>query len=185
MQTVLQTVLDTLNCELRGEKCAIALVFLIIRGCDLESGSVREVCSHLRPYTILLLYVEWEQTFAYHLPLVCEPLAHCVFRLLYHNCTCMKMVAHVKIVNALQVRFTPHYRSCVQCIIEAQLQKIKHTIADIKTLDSATATAEERLSVVRASIRSYQQSNRGVSLLIQVSQSLAFLLSFVRSVSLI
>ena len=40
----------------------------------------------------------------------------------------------------------------IQEVIEEQLKKLRITLADIKTLDSAATTAEQRLSAVRASM---------------------------------
>ena len=37
------------------------------------------------------------------------------------------------------------------------MKKIVSTLEDIKTLDSATATASDRLSEIRASIRAHEQ----------------------------
>ncbi|ELU02859.1 hypothetical protein CAPTEDRAFT_226894 [Capitella teleta] len=47
----------------------------------------------------------------------------------------------------------PKQTRCIQCILEEQLRKVQLTLADINTLDRATISAEDRLSVVRASIR--------------------------------
>ncbi len=42
---------------------------------------------------------------------------------------------------------------CLESIIGEQLKKIRHSLADILTLDTAAASATDRLSVVRASMR--------------------------------
>ena len=42
---------------------------------------------------------------------------------------------------------------CVEKILHEQLRKLKTALQDINTLESAEQTANERLSVVRASMR--------------------------------
>ncbi|XP_041367346.1 unconventional myosin-IXAa-like isoform X3 [Gigantopelta aegis] len=47
----------------------------------------------------------------------------------------------------------PRQTGCMECILNEQIEKIKSTLADINTLESAEKTASARLSFVRASIR--------------------------------
>ena len=42
---------------------------------------------------------------------------------------------------------------CIQTLIEEQLKKIRSTLADITTLDTATLSAEDHLNTLRASKR--------------------------------
>ncbi|CAH1796283.1 unnamed protein product [Owenia fusiformis] len=47
----------------------------------------------------------------------------------------------------------PKQTRCVQAIIEGRLSNLESTLEDIKTLETASATASDRLTFVRASIR--------------------------------
>ncbi|KAK2181262.1 hypothetical protein NP493_404g02041 [Ridgeia piscesae] len=49
----------------------------------------------------------------------------------------------------------PKQTICIQCIIEEQLAKLRNLLVDIRTLDSAEASAVDRLSELRASIRAH------------------------------
>jgi len=57
----------------------------------------------------------------------------------------------------------PKLNLCLESIIEEQLNKLKHSLADIKTLDTATASATDRLKTVRASIRNVSAQGEEVT----------------------
>ena len=51
---------------------------------------------------------------------------------------------------------------CLECVIGEQLRKVETTLKDINSLETATASANDRLSQVRASIRANEQQVGGI-----------------------
>ncbi len=88
-------------------------------------------------------------------------------------------------VFGVESLFPERFR-CLESIIGEQLKKIRHSLADILTLDTAAASATSRLSVVRASMRQGTTKPKKVRLRlnIRMNTGTAFSASFQNVLSL-
>ena len=124
--------------------------------------------------------IKWVRTelLSYLLQLCLEVHATCQHRIAYYMCQnkpckydsnstnyIFVLTNHVLYLSARKYSSdTPLYFRCLDSIIGEQLKKIRHSLADILTLDTAAASATDRLSVVRASMRNGTNKSRKVLL---------------------